>query len=92
VIPQDGPSGNAKASPRACATPYATAVAQGMLFVRPGGTGPPPPLPLVPELDDPAFICIDIARDLPYDYATLLENVLDGACPRNGYPRPACAC
>jgi phenylpropionate dioxygenase-like ring-hydroxylating dioxygenase large terminal subunit len=75
----------ARASPRACATAYGTLVAQGMLFVRPltaaaaAARPPPPPPPLVPELDDPAFICIDIARDLPYDFASLLENVLDVA-------------
>jgi hypothetical protein len=83
VVPQDRPEGRASASPRACATAYQTAVAQGILFVRPRvaspGAPPPPPLPIVPELDDPAFVCIDVARDLPYSYETLLENVLDAS-------------
>lgn len=70
----------ALASPRSCVTPYPTQVAQGMLWVLPkSGTDPAdrPALPLIPELDDPACVCQDIFRDLPMDYATLLENVMD---------------
>lgn len=51
-----------------------------MLLVRlspPSSAASAPPLPTLPELDDPAFVYIDIARDLPYDYTSLLENVLD---------------
>ena len=36
-----------------------------------------PPLPLIPELDDPDCVVQDIFRDLPMDYGTLLENVMD---------------
>jgi|APGre2960657444_1045066.scaffolds.fasta_scaffold18391_2 phenylpropionate dioxygenase-like ring-hydroxylating dioxygenase large terminal subunit len=48
-----------------------------MLFVRLEASATPMPLPTIPELDDPAFVYIDVARDLPYDYSSLLENVLD---------------
>ncbi len=75
VVPQDA-GGAVKTSPRACATAYETRVAQGMLFVcmeKAGDT----PLPTIPELDDPSYVYIDVCRDLPYDYTTLLENVLD---------------
>ena len=70
----------ALASPRSCVTPYPTQVAQGMLWVLPvsGSTeADQPALPLIPELDDPDCVCQDIFRDLPMDYATLLENVMD---------------
>ena len=36
-----------------------------------------PPLPLIPELDDPMCVYQDVFRDLPMDYSTLLENVMD---------------
>ena len=75
------------ASPRACAPAFQTAVAQGMLFIYPtpkyslgpkaSPSPPPPPLPLLPEIEEPGWVYIDVQRDLPYDYATLLENVLD---------------
>jgi phenylpropionate dioxygenase-like ring-hydroxylating dioxygenase large terminal subunit len=83
-IPQDREGGSAHKSPRACATAYPTEVRQGMLFVWLNATplaggGVVPPLPTLKELDDPEYVVIDIARDLPYDYATLFENVLDVA-------------
>jgi hypothetical protein len=37
-------------------------------------------LPVVPELDGPdaaTWVVQDTWRDIPYDYATLLENVMD---------------
>lgn len=35
-------------------------------------------IPTLPELEDPAWFAFgDMWRDLPYDYTTLLENVLD---------------
>lgn len=35
-------------------------------------------IPTLPELDDDSWLGFgDMFRDLPYDYATLLENVLD---------------
>lgn len=73
----------ALASPRSCVTPYPTAVAQGMLWVLPiNALVAPvpedrPPLPLIPELEDPDCVVQDIFRDLPMDYGTLLENVMD---------------
>jgi hypothetical protein len=41
-----------------------------------------PSLDLIPysePLKDPDALglCFDVSRDLPYDYATLLENILD---------------
>uniref|UniRef100_A0A383WLW0 Rieske domain-containing protein n=1 Tax=Tetradesmus obliquus TaxID=3088 RepID=A0A383WLW0_TETOB len=36
-------------------------------------------LPLVPEFDDPAWLVQDTWRDVPYDWASLMENVLDAS-------------
>ncbi|EFJ51773.1 hypothetical protein VOLCADRAFT_87282 [Volvox carteri f. nagariensis] len=38
-------------------------------------------IPLVPELDEPngKWIAQDVWRDLPYDWSTLMENVLDAS-------------
>ena len=77
----------ARESRRACATTVPCVERQGMIWVWPaeeasdgasvnaeaGATA----LPLLPELDDPQWVCIDISRDLPYSALTLLENVLD---------------
>jgi len=72
---------NALHSKRSCVAVYPTAVAQGLLWVLPtvkaDAPSPLPALPIVPEIDEPDCVCQDIARDLPYDHATLLENVLD---------------
>ena len=86
-IPQLGSEGQAVEtalnSPRACATPYYTKVAQGVLWCYPtkmDGTKTMddlPPLPLIPELDDPMCVYQDMFRDLPMGYSTLLENVMD---------------
>ena len=86
-IPQLPSSGTALdtalASPRSCVTPYPVKVAQGMLWVLPinafeaPSEEDMPPLPLIPELDDPDCVVQDIFRDLPMDYGTLLENVMD---------------
>ena len=82
-LPSEGTAlDTALASPRSCVTPYPTKLAQGMLWVLPKSTleSPEsewPPLPLIPELDDPECVVQDISRDLPMDYATLLENVMD---------------
>lgn len=46
----------------------------------PVGAGgvPADEIPTLPELDDSAWFGFgDMWRDLPYDYSTLLENVLD---------------
>ena len=83
VLPQESVGSDAaRSKPRACATAYEVQEKQGMLFVRmetPAASFPAHALepPTIPELDDPRFVCIDIARDLPYDYVSLLENVLD---------------
>jgi phenylpropionate dioxygenase-like ring-hydroxylating dioxygenase large terminal subunit len=58
---------------------FATAEAQGLLFVfagDPAGAAAVP-LPLVPPLDEPGWLVQGTFRDLPMDALTLLENVLD---------------
>jgi phenylpropionate dioxygenase-like ring-hydroxylating dioxygenase large terminal subunit len=68
-------------SPRSCVTPYPVQVAQGMLWVLPvSALDAParadwPPLPLIPELEDPDCVVQDIFRDLPMDYGTLLVGL-----------------
>ena len=68
-------------SARSCVAAYPTKEAQGMLWVYPTSTDKAPAtlpdLPLIPEYDDPECVCQDIFRDLPMDWATLLENVMD---------------
>ena len=68
-VPQDREGGSVKSSPRACVTSYPVAVKQGIVFVfpTPSGVGQKPDkelpaVPIVPELDDPDFVVIDIAR------------------------------
>ena len=69
---------------------YATATGQGLLFVFSGAAPEADghPLPLLPMLKqqgkgrtgwDEGWIVEDIARDLPMDALTLLENVLDAS-------------
>ena len=68
-------------SPRSCVSAYPCVEAQGMLWVYPtakeNAPATLPELPLVPEIDDPDCVYQDIFRDLPMDWATLLENVMD---------------
>jgi phenylpropionate dioxygenase-like ring-hydroxylating dioxygenase large terminal subunit len=79
------PQAEAAAAATACASgrsrcrTYATAVAQGLLFVFAGEPerAPQVPLPLVPVLEEPGWLVQDTFRDLPMDALTLLENVLD---------------
>jgi phenylpropionate dioxygenase-like ring-hydroxylating dioxygenase large terminal subunit len=69
------------ASPRSRCRAYATAGAQGLLFVFAGepAAAAAVPLPLVPVLEEEqaGWVVQDTFRDLPYDALTLLENVLD---------------
>lgn len=60
---------------------YATACAQGLLFVfsGPSEQAREQPLPLVPVLDEAGWVVQDTFRDLPMDALTLLENVLDAS-------------
>jgi nitrite reductase/ring-hydroxylating ferredoxin subunit len=84
-LPAEGTAmDTALASPRSCVTPYHTQVAQGILWVYPvskmacgDDIDALPALPLIPELEHPDCVCQDIHRDLPMDYGTLLENVMD---------------
>jgi phenylpropionate dioxygenase-like ring-hydroxylating dioxygenase large terminal subunit len=70
-------------SPRSCVTAYHVREAQGMMWVYPTSKDKAPDvaalpeLPLVPEYDNPECVCQDIFRDLPMDWGTLLENVMD---------------
>ena len=81
AIPQAEPqaAATACASPRSRCPSYATATAQGLLFVFAGDPerAADVPLPLVPVLEEPGWLVQDTFRDLPMDALTLLENVLD---------------
>ena len=63
------------------AQPYPIQEAQGIVFVYLGANASRAeklPLPLVPELDQEGWIYEqDYMRDLPYDYTTLVENIID---------------
>jgi phenylpropionate dioxygenase-like ring-hydroxylating dioxygenase large terminal subunit len=80
-IPQQTADQSAQTSRRACLTTFATAQAQGLLFVYAGDAtqAAAVPLPLVEPIEDGSsdWVLLNIARDLPYDALTLLENVLD---------------
>jgi phenylpropionate dioxygenase-like ring-hydroxylating dioxygenase large terminal subunit len=83
AIPQ-APEGQTISGRSHCRS-YATASAQGLLFVFSGApeAAASVPLPLVPVLQEEAggwaagWLVQDIFRDLPMDALTLLENVLD---------------
>lgn len=72
-------SGEITISSRANCKAYATAEAQGMLFVFSGDSSiaSTKQLPVVNILDQAGWFLQDTFRDLPYDSQTLLENVLD---------------
>jgi nitrite reductase/ring-hydroxylating ferredoxin subunit len=82
------PQGGDPASPRACATAYRCAVRQGLVWVKlkPAATAADKEadaIPVLPELGEDGrgtdgwFAFGEMWRDLPYDYATLIENVID---------------
>ncbi len=80
-IPQQLPDAKAETSRRACATSLPTTVRQGLLFIYPGtvekaANTPVPILPMLEGVMD-EWVLLNTFRDLPYDAATLLENVLD---------------
>ena len=83
VIPQQHPESQGHTSKRACVRSYATAIAQGLLFVYPGNkeNAARTPVAIVEpmEEDTDAWVCLNIFRDLPYDALTLLENVIDAS-------------
>ena len=66
-------------SPRSRCQSFATAQAQGLLFVFAGdpAAAAAVPLPLVPPLEEPGWLVQGTFRDLPMDALTVLENVLD---------------
>ena len=81
LIPQASPEQQqtAGASRRSRCQSFATAEAQGLLFVFTGdpATAAAMPLPLVPPLEEPGWLVQGTFRDLPMDALTVLENVLD---------------
>jgi phenylpropionate dioxygenase-like ring-hydroxylating dioxygenase large terminal subunit len=81
LIPQAAPEQQqtACASSRARCRSFATASAQGLLFVFAGDpdAATTVPLPLVPPLEEPGWLLQGTFRDLPMDALTVLENVLD---------------
>jgi len=81
TIPQASEQQQATAcgSPRSRCQSFATAEAQGLLFVFAGDAARAAavPLPLVPPLDEPGWLVQGTFRDLPMDALTVLENVLD---------------
>lgn len=63
---------------------YPTAVEQGIIWIYPtpiaelGYVFPDRhTIPHCEPLLDPSVVCLDVSRDLPYSYETLLENILD---------------
>lgn len=63
-----------------CATAVEAVVSQGMLWICPSPKGSLtelPPVPIVPEMDDPEYKYTPVVRDLPIDYSILVENILD---------------
>jgi phenylpropionate dioxygenase-like ring-hydroxylating dioxygenase large terminal subunit len=80
-IPQAEPASLPSERRSACRS-FATAEAQGLLFVFAGEASGATavPLPLVPAIEDGTagpWVLQDTFRDLPMDALTLLENVLD---------------
>ncbi|GFH13284.1 pheophorbide a oxygenase [Haematococcus lacustris] len=85
------PQGGLASSPRACLAAYPVEVRQGLVWARPvalprgldsrdSAAGiDTSDIPIVPELEDPEWVSQDTWRDLPYDYSTLMENVVDSS-------------
>ncbi|GAQ78701.1 Pheophorbide a oxygenase [Klebsormidium nitens] len=83
-IPQaekEGPQAAAHSSPRACAQPFPTLLQNGLVWVwldpATADTALKRPPPHVPEMDDPSFSKDLVARDFPYGYDFLVENLMD---------------
>jgi len=82
-IPQQLAGESAHNSSRACVDTFATAAAQGLLFVYAGQleNSSHVKVPIIDalEIEPQEWVCLNIFRDLPYDAFTLLENVLDSS-------------
>lgn len=80
-IPQQVEGSEGATSPRACATTFKTAVAQGLLFVYPGlpENADRVTVPIIETMEESPedWTCLNTFRDVPYDAFTLLENVID---------------
>ncbi|MGF1485571.1 MAG: Rieske 2Fe-2S domain-containing protein [Prochloraceae cyanobacterium] len=83
VIPQQPEGTKAETSQRACVKSMPTRVCQGLLFVYPGSKeyAEQTPVPIVPAIEENRedWVVANTFRDLPYDAATLLENVIDSS-------------
>ncbi|CAM9560216.1 unnamed protein product [Chrysoparadoxa australica] len=77
-IPQDT---SLEPGPRACAVAYPCQEKQGLIWVWmvPMGQSPLPSstLPLMDAIDDPRATSNDFTRDVPMDWVTLVENLMD---------------
>ncbi|KAL4424531.1 hypothetical protein ABPG77_010111 [Micractinium sp. CCAP 211/92] len=78
------PQGVDPTAPRAAATAFQCAEKQGLVWVKlkpaPKDSSEPDTsgIHTLPELDDPDWLGFgDMWRDIPYDWATLIENVID---------------
>eukprot|EP00741_Cyanophora_paradoxa_P005453 tig00000889_g5288.t1 len=73
------PAGVAVNGRRACAAAHAVAVRQGVVFVwgEAGAAGDESSIPTSELLERADMACVDVVRDLPYDYNVLVENILD---------------
>ena len=81
AIPQAEP-GSRPVERRSACRSFATAEAQGLLFVFAGEAErsegvPLPTVPVIENISDGPWLLQDTFRDLPMDALTLLENVLD---------------
>ncbi len=83
VIPQQPEGTKAETSQRACVKSMPTRVCQELLFVYPGSKeyAEQTPVPIVPAIEENRedWVVANTFRDLPYDAATLLENVIDSS-------------
>ncbi len=82
-IPQQPEGGKAETSARACVKSMPAKICQELLFVYPGTSdrAEKVAVPIVDaiEEDKQDWVVLNTFRDLPYDAATLLENVTDAS-------------
>ena len=79
-----------KQAAEALGVQYVILFAAGLLWVRlqknTGSQSDTSDIPILPEWDE-GWIESGTFRDLPYDYSTLLENLLDVSLPASGAHR-----
>ncbi|HBE19732.1 MAG TPA: (2Fe-2S)-binding protein [Cyanobacteria bacterium UBA11149] len=78
-IPQLAP--DAKIPVNACVESFPVVQRQGMIWLWIGEAKKADErlIPIIPELDNPAFVSTDYIRELPYDQNYLIENFIDPA-------------